>query len=346
MQKKRTDFQIFTIEKPHHFWHIFINFYLDAVYNMKFYIFLWVLLNICTFAASAQQDPQISQHMFNHLMINPGFAGNSGLVNLTLLNRQQWVGFPGAPATTVFQADASLKLIGDVDGLGFTVVKDAIGYESNVSFGLNYSYRFRFGQGQLGCGASFGMMNKNLSPGWTESTGGDLVDSSDPALPKQEVNGILTDIGAGLYYRHKKYYLAFSSLHLTQPSFSFEEKGHYSMRRHYYLTGGYNLDLNDDRFTVQPSFFFKSDGTTSQIDLDLLLHYNKRFWGGLGYRNKDAVLVFMGFEMQNGLRIGYAYDLNTSVLSRYNSGSHELFVSYAVLLNKNRGQKTKSVRFL
>jgi len=313
---------------------------------MKFYRLLWILLNICTFAASAQQDPQVSQYMFNHLMINPGYAGNTGMVNLSLLNRQQWVGFPGAPVTSVFQVDASLKLIGTTDGLGFSVEKDAIGYENNVSFALSYSYRFQLGAGLLGCGVSLGMMNKNLRPGWSESQGGDLVDGSDPSLPKQEVNGVLTDFGAGLYYRHKKYYLAFSSLHLTQPSFAFEETGHYSLRRHYYLTGGYNLEPDDDRFVIQPSFFIKSDGSTSQIDLDVIVQYKKRFWGGLGYRNQDAMIVFLGFEMQNGLKIGYSYDLSTSVLSGYNSGSHELSVSYAVILNKNRGQKTKSVRFL
>ena len=313
---------------------------------MKFYRLLWILLNICTFAASAQQDPQVSQHMFNHLMINPGYAGNTGMINLSMLSRQQWVGFPGAPVTTSFQVDGTLKLIGSSDGLGFTVVKDAIGYENNVSFAFSYSYRVQLGAGLLGCGASVGMMNKNLRPGWSDSQGGDLVDGSDPSLPKQEVNGVLTDFGAGLFYRHKKYYLAFSSLHLTQPSFVFEEKGHYSLRRHYYFTGGYNLEPDDDRFVIQPSFFAKSDGSTSQLDLDVIVQYNKKFWGGIGYRNQDAVIVFLGIEMQNGLKIGYSYDLNTSVLSGYNSGSHELFVSYAVILNKNRGQKTKSVRFL
>lgn len=313
---------------------------------MKFRGFLWILLNICTFAASAQQDPQISQYMFNHLMINPGVAGNTGEINLTLLNRQQWVGFPGAPVTTVFQTEGSVKLLGNADGLGFTVVKDAIGYEKNVSFSLNYAYRFQLGQGMLGCGISAGLMNKNLSPGWSASQGGDLIDGSDPSLPKQEANGVLADFGAGLFYRHKKYYLALSSTHINQPSFAFEEKGHYSLRRHYYLAGGYNLEMNDDRFLVQPSFLLKSAGTTSQLDLDLLLRYNKRFWGGIGYRIKDAAVLFLGFEMLNGLKIGYSYDLSTSALSRYNSGSHELFVSYAVLINKNRGQKTKSVRFL
>lgn len=312
----------------------------------KIHLLLWVLLNICTFAASAQQDPQISQHMFNHLMTNPGFAGNSGTINLMLLNRQQWVGFPGAPVTTSFQTDASVKLIGNSDGIGFSVVKDAIGYEKNVSFGLSYAYRFQLGQGLLGCGLFAGLMNKNLSPGWSNTPGGDLVDGSDPALPKQEVDGVLPDLGAGFFYRHPKYYLAISSTHVNQPSFTFEEKGHYSLRRHYYLTGGYNLEMSDDRYTALPSFFFKSDGATSQLDLDLLLQYNKRFWGGLGYRNKEAVVVLLGLELQNGIRIGYSYDMNTSALSRYNSGSHELFVSYNVIFNKNRGQKTKSVRFL
>lgn len=314
--------------------------------GMKIIGFLLILLNICTFVASAQQDPQISQHMFNHLMTNPGYAGNTGEINIVLLNRQQWVGFPGAPVTSVFQTDGKLKLIGEGDGLGFTVVKDAIGYENNVSFNVNYAYRFKLGVGHLGCGFSAGMMNKNISPGWTETEGGDLVDGSDPSLPKTEVNGVLLDFGAGVFYRHKKYYLAVSSTHINQPSFEFEETGHYSLRRHYYLTGGYNKEMNDDRYVVQPSIFIKTDGTTSQVDLDLLVRYNRRFWGGIGYRVKDAVVVFLGFEMLNGLKIGYSYDLNTSVLSSYNTGSHELFVSYAVLLNKNRGQKTKSVRFL
>lgn len=313
---------------------------------MKIIGFLLILLNICTFVASAQQDPQISQHMFNHLMTNPGYAGNSGEINLMLLNRQQWVGFPGAPVTSVFQTEGKLKLIGEADGLGFTVVKDAIGYEQNVAFNVNYAYRFKLGTGHLGCGLSVGMLNKNISPGWTGAAGGELIDGSDPALPKQEVNGVLTDVGAGVFYRHKKYYLAVSSTHINQPSFEFEETGHYSLRRHYYFTGGYNKEMNDDRFVLQPSLFVKTDGTTSQVDLDLLIRYNRRFWGGIGYRIKDAVVVFLGFEMLNGLKIGYSYDMNTSVLSSYNTGSHELFVSYAVVLNKNRGQKTKSVRFL
>ncbi|MCE1199156.1 MAG: type IX secretion system membrane protein PorP/SprF [Marinilabiliales bacterium] len=313
---------------------------------MKFKGLLLIFLNILTLAAEAQQDPQVSQHMFNQLMINPGFAGDNGPISLSLLNRQQWMGFPGAPVTTVFQTDAALPLIGKNDGMGFTVLKDAIGYEKNVSFGVDYAYRFTWGKGLLGCGVSLGLMNKNLRPGWSESQGGDLIDGSDPSLPKEEVNGVLTDVGLGFFYRRPDYYLSLSATHVNQPKFTFDEKGYYSLKRHYYLSGGYTITMNDDRFLVLPSFLVKSDGITSQLDLDMLLQYNKRFWGGLGYRNQDAIMVFLGFEMQNGLKIGYSYDMNTSALSRYNTGSHELYVSYSVRLNKNRSLKTKSVRFL
>ena len=78
----------------------------------------------------------------------------------------------------------------------------------------------------------------------------------------------------------------------------------------------------------------------------LALFFDTETTGLPKYRNQDAMVVFLGFEMQNGLKIGYSYDMNMSVLSAYNSGSHELSVSYVVILNKNRGQKTKSVRFL
>jgi hypothetical protein len=54
----------------------------------------------------------------------------------------------------------------------------------------------------------------------------------------------------------------------------------------------------------------------------------------------------MGAELRNGIKFGYAYDISTSALSRYNSGSHEVFLAYSVLLGKKKTHKYKSVRFL
>jgi hypothetical protein len=50
--------------------------------------------------------------------------------------------------------------------------------------------------------------------------------------------------------------------------------------------------------------------------------------------------------MNNGLKIGYAYDLMTSALAGFGGGSHEVYLSYSMDLGKNRNKKYKSVRYL
>jgi type IX secretion system PorP/SprF family membrane protein len=310
---------------------------------------LLVLLIICIFAANAQQDPQFSQNNFNQLTVNPGFAGSKGLINVSLLNRYQWVGFPGAPVTNVFNVDASLHLIGKNDGVGLSIVNDVIGFEKNVSVGLNYSWRTKLGNGLLGSGISLGLMNKNLNLEMSDmNRWGDLGDFnlSDPGLPRGETGGVLADIGAGFYYQCKKFELALSARHINQPALSFDESGKYSIRRHYYFSGSYFFQLSNESFQILPAFFFKTDATTWQADVDMTVLYEKRIWGGIGYRIKDAIVITVGTELWNGIKFGYSYDISTSALSRYNAGSHELILAYSLLLNKKRTHKYKSVRFL
>ena len=309
-------------------------------------LLFWILVNISIFVAKAQQDPQFSQNRFNQLTINPGFAGSTGLINVSILNRFQWVGFPGAPVTTVFNADASVHLIGNTDGIGFSVVNDVIGFEKNVSVGLSYSWRTQFGRGTLGSGISLGLMNKNLNFDMTGIDGSDLVNLSDPSLPKGKVAGIVADIGLGMYYKDENYELSISGRHLNKPVMTFDQSGKYTIPRTYYISGSYTFKMADERIEAIPSLFYKRDIASWQADIGMTLQYDKRFWGGLGYRIGDAVIVTMGTELWNGVRFGYSYDVSISALSKYNAGSHEFFLAYSVLLYKKHDHKYKSVRFL
>jgi type IX secretion system PorP/SprF family membrane protein len=269
--------------------------------------------------------------------VNPGFAGSNGLINFSLLNRYQWVGFPGAPVTNVFNIDASLHLIGSKDGVGLSIVNDVIGFEKNISVELNYSWRTKLGKGLLGSGISLGLMNKNLNIDLSDvNRWGDLGDfnSSDAALPQGKASGVLVDLGVGFFYQCKNFELSLSGKHLNQPILSFGESGHYSFKRHYYMSGTYTFQMANERFEVLPSFFFKTEATTWQADFDMTVQYDKRIWGGIGYRIGDAIIITAGTELWNGIKFGYSYDVSTSSLSRYNSGSHELFLAYSVLLNK------------
>ena len=112
----------------------------------------------------AQQDPQSSQYMFNTLTFNPGVAGTSGMICATAMNRQQWVGFKGAPSTTLFNISAPVSLFGIKSGVGLVVENDNIGFDKNINLTAAYSYLMDLGSGKMGIGVNLGMINTTLNP--------------------------------------------------------------------------------------------------------------------------------------------------------------------------------------
>ena len=64
------------------------------------------------------------------------------------------------------------------------------------------------------------------------------------------------------------------------------------------------------------------------MDVNVLLEYNKRFWGGVSYRLGDAVVVMAGTELPNGLRVGISYDFTTSAIGAYSNGTVEFMLGY------------------
>ncbi len=49
-------------------------------------------------------------------------------------------------------------------------------------------------------------------------------------------------------------------------------------------------------------------------------------WFGLGYRTGDAFVGMIEFQVTPQIRAGYAYDMSTSKLRTYTSGSHEVML--------------------
>jgi hypothetical protein len=56
--------------------------------------------------------------------------------------------------------------------------------------------------------------------------------------------------------------------------------------------------------------------------------FNDKFVLGVAYRWSAAVTAMAGFQISDALYIGYGYDLETTKLNNYNSGSHEVFLRY------------------
>ncbi|HNZ69898.1 MAG: type IX secretion system membrane protein PorP/SprF [Prolixibacteraceae bacterium] len=312
---------------------------------ISFFFFIFTVY----LSALGQQDPQYTNYMFNKFSVNPGFAGSEDAISGTILNRYQWTGFRDAPQTLVFSVDAAVGIFGSPAGIGINIISDELGPESNVLVNFAYAWRKSLSFGDLGVGVSLGMFNKSLSGEWEipeDDLGIYTPPGSDPAIPEGEVSQVAFDAGMGVYLKSARYYLSASVTHINQASIKFSDLASTYLARHYYLMGGYNIKLSDPLFELRPSFLLKSDLAGWQVDLNTNVVYDDRLWGGLSYRTKDAVALLMGAELMNGLRVGYSFDLVTSAIGRYGYGSHEVFISYSVDIEKNRSRKYKSVRFL
>jgi len=307
------------------------------------FLFLVIILP----PALSQQDPLSSHYMFNTLTYNPGIAGTSGMICATALNRQQWIGFDGAPSTTVFNISAPVAPFRINSGVGLVIESDNIGFDKDINLLAAYSYHMDIGQGKLGIGLSLGMMNKTLSPSW-QIPGGDAHTpvSGDPLIPESKESYVAFDAGLGLYYKTDKYYASLSVTHINQPKIKFS-KGEPYVSRHYYLTAGYTLQMPNPSFELLPSFFAFSDGKVAQLTITSLLRYNKKVWGGVSYRAGDALTGIVGIELYNGIRLGYAYDFTLSDIRKNSSGSHEFLVNYCFDISLGKSpMKYKSIRFL
>ncbi|MBA4408265.1 MAG: type IX secretion system membrane protein PorP/SprF [Bacteroidota bacterium] len=307
------------------------------------FLFLYIIANL---AAIAQQDPQFSFNRLIQLTVNPGYAGNDGLINGIILNRYQWDGVKGSPKTLVFSVGAATNILGLNSGVGFNVISDELGFSKNISVSFDYAYRTKTRIGELGIGTSLGFYNMSVNGDWYIPESDVHGTINEPGIPQGEASQLAFDVGLGLFLRSRNYYFGASVTHLNQASLILADQARSFLARHYYLTAGYNITLSDPLFELHPSVYFKTDMVAYQADFTVDLVYKKRFSAGLNYRINDAICVLVGFEMNNGLKIGYAYDLMTSALAGYGGGSHELYLSYSLDLGKNRIKKYKSIRYL
>ena len=302
-----------------------------------------LLLLLISIGVSAQQDPQFSQNMFNKLANNPGFAGSQGGISTSVLHRSQWMGFSddgAASSTQNFSVDADIPFLNG--GVGLNVVKDNIAQFSNLGIQASYAFRTQLGIGQIGMGISVGMFQSGLDGGALRS-----AQSGDQVIPTGDVNGSNLDLGAGFYFNTQDIYLGVSTAHMTEPTIEWSSGEQYSLERHYFLISGYYHEINPE-ISLNPSIYFKSDGATSQLDINTNIIFtnqnNNQMWGGVSYRLDEGLILLAGMDLTQSLRLGLGYDV-TIVNSM--SNSLEIMLGYNFSISTKQSiSKHKSPRFL
>ena len=262
-------------------------------------LFFVLLLGL---SSQAQQDAQFTQYMYNTINVNPAYAGSRGMMSIFGLHRTQWVGIEGAPQTNSFSMNTPLN--DSQVGLGVSVLNDKIGptVENTLTADFSYTiqtsdtYKLAFG---LKAGGSF--FNLDVS----------LLDPNNPIDPSlTNYNKFNPQIGGGLYLHSEKTYVGLSIPNFLQ-------------------TNRYN---DNDVLIYTPKMV---NGAPLQVDVSGNVLLNEKLTLGLAYRWDAALSGLAGFQVSDGLFIGYGYDYETTRLQKYNSGSHEIFLRFDLFSNYN-----------
>ncbi len=280
-------------------------------------------------SVQAQQDVQFTHNMFNGLVYNPAVAGSKETISTFLLSRNQWVGFDGAPVTQTLSINAPVASL--KSGVGLHIVNDKLGFESQIGATASFAYKLKLNNNsKLAFGLSVGFSQKTI-----DGTQFSAINSSDTKIPVNRISDeVFPDVGFGVLYQSTKTYIAYSASHLTQPRVGLKsgvlpETG-IRLVRHHFITSGYNYSLSS-AIDIRPSVFLKLTElapTRPVFDINGMVFYKQKVWGGMSYRSIDAVAFLVGFNINEQLRVGYSYDLNTSQLANFNSGSHEIVIGY------------------
>lgn len=310
---------------------------------MKRPYFISILISLVCYAYG-QNDATYSHSMFNHMSVNPGYAGSNDMLCMNLINRNQWMGMGEiSPTFNIFNINAPFTLFEKDHGVGLGLLNSNDPVSSNISGKLSYAYRMKMqiGDGRLGIGGSFGFINSGFD--LTKA----VMEQADPNIVVQKENQTIFDAGLGVFYNTEKLYLGISATHLLAGEYKVSNVPMNIVVPNYYVAAGYTIPLSNPLFELKPSVLLQSDGATTTVNFNSNVMYNNRIWGGLSYRAGSAITALFGMELLPGVRFGIAYDYDTSPLRKVADGSIEAVVIYCFKLQKEKiPQKYKSIRFL
>lgn len=278
----------------------------------------------------AQQDSQYTQYMYNTITVNPAYAGSRGMLSIFGLHRSQWIGLEGAPRTNAFSVNTPLN--GNHLGLGVSIVNDKIGptventFSADVSYTVPTSETVKLSFGIKGTANLFNINMNKLDP---QKQGDRQFQNLDGKFSP--------NIGAGIYWHSDKAYLGLSVPNFIESDrYDDDQVAIFKEKINYYLIAGYVFDINPS-IQFKPALLTKLvQGAPLQVDVSGNFMFDEKFVLGLGYRWDASVSAMAGFQVSEGLYIGYAYDHETTRLQKYNSGSHEIFLRFELFNSYSR----------
>ena len=92
------------------------------------------------------------------------------------------------------------------------------------------------------------------------------------------------------------------------------------------FNGAYRFKIDED-FKIEPSFLVKYEAPAPvKVDVGVRAIYKDQVWLGATCRINDAFSALVGYMFKDYLIIGYSYDITTTKIKSYTSGTHEILL--------------------
>lgn len=296
--------------------------------NNKTYISLFSIVILNVFCHS-QQDSQYTQYIYNTSNINPAYAGSRETISAFLLHRNQWLGLDGGPVTNNFAI--SLPLGYSNFGLGLSFTNDKIGPTSENEITSDLAYFIQIAKNyklSVGIKATANLFHLDIN----KLT---IYDTSDPQFQAISTE-FSPNIGAGLFLFSEKNYIGISIPNFFETyKYNDNTVSIAKEKIHFYLIAGKVFEIHQN-LKFKPAILTKVvEGAPIQTDITTNFLFFDKLTLGAAYRWDVALSGLAGFQISESWFVGYGYDIETTRLNRYNSGSHELFLRYE-LINKTK----------
>ncbi|MBK7666382.1 MAG: type IX secretion system membrane protein PorP/SprF [Sphingobacteriaceae bacterium] len=285
----------------------------------------------------AQQDAMFTHYMYNTLWLNPAYAGTRDALTVTGIHRSQWVGFDGAPLEQSLTMHT--PILNGKMGAGLSVLNDKIGPTKSTLVAIDLSYQLK-----LNSKSKLGFGLKGLANFYRNNISTLTLDQQNDVAFAQNVNTVLPNVGAGLYYYRERFYMGISTPKLLENKLGDGVTATSKEQRHYFMIIGAVFNLSKD-LKLKPTAFVKAtEAAPIEGDVTAMFLYKEKFNIGAMYRTGDAVGALVGYNFTEQFYLGYSFDWSmANTTGKYNSGSHEIMLRYD-LIYKSKA-KIKSPRY-
>jgi type IX secretion system PorP/SprF family membrane protein len=279
------------------------------------------------FSASGQQVPHMSQWSNHQFAINPAHAGIKTCLEVQSTLRGQWIGMDGAPVTGWLTVSAPLqakrsRYLSARHGLGGFVNYDQLGAFKQITVMMAYAGHFNFSRDER--------LSLGLSAGATQLAFD--IEQAKPLTPDPRINGSAVELQPtatfGAWWNGKNYFAGLALYQLIPQNWQ-KIGSDAGSSMHGMINGGFRQSLSP-QWTMLPSLYAGfTKAAPIDLQLQVLLDYKGRFTTGLGFRNTDALIGFLGFRFEERWRIMYSYDFILSDLRPGTFHTHELTIGFS-----------------